>query len=244
MSGQKRTPAGVPAGGEFAANEHDEAASALSAEDRRLAVDFDLHPDYVGWVKVAGERPHYEKPGGEKVYFDPYDERGWYAESASGEHLGSWKRLDDAISEADERAARPIPPTPKDPSLEPRLLVAPRDELEPVPGDEHPLYPGAGYGVTYSEHWGDFRVETGYFGMQPQEGSVRPEHPLRWTSDQSSFERSAVIWQHREDIDRALREAGHTDRYRLRIEVEADRFVISEYDHGSFNGITTPRRDV
>lgn len=243
MGAQKRTPAGVPTGGEFAGNEHEEAAAELSADQKRLALSFDLHPDYAGWTKHPGTDAHYAKPHGEKIIFDPYNE-GWYAEDAAGDHIGSWTHLRDAIGSIDEREPRPVVPTPKDPTLEPRHVVPPIDEFDDRYRFTHPFHKGVSYGIKSSDHWGDFQVDTGYFGMQPRDHEIKPEHPLRWSSDQPTFERAAVVWQHRDRIDAALKAAKVAEHRRLRIEVESDRFVISEYDHGEFRDLIVPRSDV
>lgn len=243
MVAQKRTPAGVPTGGEFAGNEHDEAALELSADQKRLSASFDLYPEYEGWTKHPGTDAHYRNAHGEKIIFAPYGD-GWYAENAAGGHLGSWRHLSDAIGGLDGRGPRPIVPTPKDPTLEPRLVVPPIDEFDDRYKFEHPHHKGVFYGIKSSDHWGDFQVGTGYFGMQPQAHEIKPEHPLRWSSDQPTFERAAVVWQHRDHIDAALKAAGCGEHRRLRIEVEADRFVISEYDRGEFRDLIVPRRDV
>lgn len=240
---QKRTPAGVPTGGEFAANAHDEATASLDPEDRRAAVSFDLMTEYGGWTKNPGPDAHFSNALGKKIIYSPYGE-GWYALDRDGNTLGSWTRIEDAIEELDNRPARAIVPAPKDPELETRLFRQPVDDLDIVPGEPHPIHSGVSYGIKYNEHWGDFSVDTGYFGLQPQDHDVKPEHPLRWSSDQSSFERAAVVWQHRNIIDAALKDHGLRDKKRLRIEVESDHFSISEFDHGEFRDLIVPRRDV
>ena len=108
-----------------------------------------------------------------------------------------------------------------------------------LPGEPHPDHPGLGWGVKTSEHWGDWSVDTGFYGMQPR--YVSPEEPVRWSCNAKDFETAALIWHHRDAITKALADQGVREKRRLRVTLEDDRLVIDEYDRGEFRGLPVPR---
>lgn len=249
----QRQPKGIPTGGQFAASAHDEAApmrQELSAAEQRA---LDEVPDYEGWTRMPDGMRRDHPFAGETIEFKPTeteDKVFWLAYRDGEEQHGgylSFARDDEyesfrvAVFNVLGETPKPIVPTPKDPTLEPRIMEAPEYEGDIVPKNAAGDRQGE-HGINRSDHWGDFRVGTGYWGSFRGSDAER-QNPPAWSSHQSDFASAAIIWQHREDIDWALQ--GHmTSKRRLRIEVEEDRFVISEYDHSDFTGIVVPRRDV
>jgi len=124
--------------------------------------------------------------------------------------------------------------------LEPKLEEYRLEDDVAHPGN-HPRHAGLKWGITRSSYWGDYSVDTGYFGLQTSQFTA--DEPQPWTADAATFEQAAIVWQHRDDITAALKGAGITDRYRLRIDVDENNFTISEYDWQKFEGIVVPRRD-
>lgn len=131
---------------------------------------------------------------------------------------------------------------------------APYSEFTRYPDVQHPLHAGLRYGITYSETFDDFAADCGYYGTQPQPGTVGADEPPRWVASAPDFATAALLWQHRDDITAALAELhlpaqgnyyrdDPSVRRRLRVDVEPDRFIVSEYDYGEFRGIVVPRRD-
>lgn len=129
-------------------------------------------------------------------------------------------------------------------SLEPKMEEFEMEEGVTYPDVPHPIHPGLSWGISRSEHWNDYAVDTGYFGGQPQKADIKPGEPPRWVANAPDFETAATIWQHRDDINAALRANNVGDRYRLRIQLDKEKMTIGEYDWDSFGGIVVRRRDV
>lgn len=106
---------------------------------------------------------------------------------------------------------------------------------------QHPAFGGYNWGVQPSEHWGDFNVNHGYTGMHEDtpdghkvDGSPVPSDLPLWSCDQAVEADARAVWSERETLNAALRAAGlvgYRHSLRLRIVVEADRFVVTNYDY-------------
>lgn len=108
-----------------------------------------------------------------------------------------------------------------------------------LPGEPHPDHPGLGWGLKTSEHWRDWTVDTGFYGVQPHH--TLPDEPVRWTCNAADFETAALIWHHRDAITKAIANEGAREKRRLRVTVEDGQLLIDEYDRGEFRGIAVPR---
>ncbi len=233
-----RQPKGIPVGGQYAENSHDEAPAldSLSWLSRRA---LDQTPDYEGWVRT-GEGFREDRSSGYEIRVsDDEDRAGWTIHmDGRRDSSGEFDSFSQAATYLNGSAPKPIAPEPKDPTLEPRIMEPPIADGDTVP---HRRSDRQGTnGITRIEHWDAFSVGTGYFGAFVGE----PDSPPAWSSDQQDFVDAAIIWQHRGDIDEALRQVGMTRKRRLSIHVEPDRLVISEYDHGEFRDVVVSRRDV
>jgi len=203
------------------------------AKQRRIATQPKITPSG-GFITAT--------PSGGYMAFDGADDP---------RHIGTYHTYQEAFTAAEAAAAANIDqPAPE--------ATAPQWREDYCDNGVHPVYGGANWGVRYQDHWDDYQVNHGYYGMTEDrdghtfiDGSRTPlaDNEVRWASDQRNRWDAEIVWQHRELVTAALRGAGYgaseRDGVRVRVDVHDEHLEMHNYDHPDrFTPIRINRQDL